>query len=163
MSVVTVRAVRPADVPAVRGLLLQLAAYERMSDRVTGREEQLHDGLFGPMAVLEGLIAERAGEAVGYALFYPTFGSFSCTRGLWLEDLFVVPEARGSGAGRALMAALASLALARGCARLRWHVLDWNALAIGFYERCGAAHHAADWLEYGLDRGGLERLASGAD
>ena len=157
---VSVRGVQPADVPAVRAMLLQLADYERMTHFVTGTEAQLKDALFGPSPAIEGLLAESAGAPVGYALFYPTFGSFSCTRGLWLEDLFVVPSARGSGAGRALLAALAALALARGCGRLRWDVLDWNALAIGFYERCGASHHPADWLEYGLERAALDRLAA---
>ena len=160
MSAVSVRAAQPADTPAVRTMLLQLAAYERMAHFVTGTEAQLHDALFGPSPVIEGLLAESEGAPVGYALFYPTFGSFSCTRGLWLEDLFVVPAARGTGAGRALLVALARLSLARGCGRLRWDVLDWNALAIGFYESCGAEHHPADWLEYGLERVGLERLAA---
>lgn len=163
MSAPSVRAVQPSDVPAVRAMLLQLAAYERMTHFVTGTEAQLEDALFGPSPAIEGLLAESAGTAVGYALFYPTFGSFSCTRGLWLEDLFVVPSSRGTGAGRALLSSLAALALSRGCGRLRWDVLDWNALAIGFYERCGAAHHPADWLEYGLDRASLERLAAERD
>lgn len=160
MNAITVRAVQPADVPVVREMLLQLADYERMRHFVTGDEAMLRDALFGPRPVVEGLLAEQAGRAVGYALFYPTFHSFSCTRGVWLEDLFVTPAARGTGAGRHLMAALARLALSRGQSRLRWDVLDWNTSAIGFYEHCGGQHHAADWLEYGLERDGLERLAA---
>lgn len=160
MSALTVRGMRPDDVPVVRGLLLQLAEYERMTQYVTGDEAMLREALFGRTPVVEGLIAEHEREPVGYALFYPTFHSFSCTRGVWLEDLFVAPAARGTGAGRRLMAELARLALSRGQTRLRWDVLDWNTPAIGFYEHCGAEHHAADWLEYGLERAGLERLAA---
>ncbi len=163
MSAVAIRTAQPEDVGTLRALLLQLAEFERMSEKVTGTEAQLRDALFGPLPVLEGLIAESNGVALGYALFYPTFGSFSCTRGLWLEDLFVVPEARGMGAGRALLSSLARLALARGCGRLRWDVLDWNAPAIGFYERIGATRAQADWYEYGLGRDGLERLATSPD
>lgn len=163
MSAVHVRGARPGDVPAIRHLLLQLAEYERMTHFVTGDEASLREALFGPVPVVEGLLAESADVPVGYALFYPTFHSFSCTRGMWLEDLFVTPEARGSGAGRMLLAELARSALGRGITRLRWDVLDWNTPAIGFYVHCGAEQHIADWLEYGLEREGLERLAAARD
>lgn len=160
MSRVEVRAAVAEDVPVLRAMLLQLAEYERMREWVTGTEAQLRDALFGPRPVAEGIIAERAGTAVGYALFYPTFGSFSASRGLWLEDLFVIPEARGERVGRALLAALARLALERSCTRIRWDVLDWNAPAIGFYDRLGASPLQADWLRYGVERAALERLAA---
>uniref|UniRef100_A0A832MLX1 N-acetyltransferase n=1 Tax=Eiseniibacteriota bacterium TaxID=2212470 RepID=A0A832MLX1_UNCEI len=162
-AAVTVRAVRPDDVPRVWGMLHDLAVYERLTHLLTGTPEMLRRALFEPEgARLEGLVAERPGGALaGYALFYPVYGSFRGRWRGWLEDLYVAPEARGEGVGRALLAALAGIARARGWYALDWEVLDWNAPAIGFYERLGSRRIAADWFRYRLSGEALERLAEG--
>ena len=138
--------VRPAsapDVPLIHLFVRELAAFEKEPDAVEASEAMLHEALFGASPAAEALIAERpsaAGEPepIGFALFYPTFSTWTGRRGLWLEDLYVTPEARGSGAGAALLKALAATALDRGCARFEWAVLDWNTPAIDFYRAKGA-------------------------
>ena len=161
-SGVTVRAARPADVPRIWEMLLGLAAYERLAPEVSGTPERLAADLFGPRPPVECLVAESGGALVGYALVYATYSSFRTVPTLWLEDLFVTPAARGQGAGRALLAAAARRAIDRGCVGIGWIVLDWNRAAIEFYERVGARPAAGGWLEYGLDRAGLEALVAAA-
>ena len=156
-----IRAARPADLPAVWEMLLALAEYERLADRVSGSVEQLGEHLFADPRRLECIVADRGGELVGYALFYPTYSSFRTQPMMWLEDLFVRPEARGSGAGRALMAHLSALVLERGAWRLSWEVLDWNQPSIEFYEHAGARRSHPDWFTYALDEAGLRALAGG--
>jgi GNAT superfamily N-acetyltransferase len=157
---VHVRAIERADLPHVWELLRGLAEYERMTDVLTGSEALLADALFGAGPRAEGLVAEHGGRIVGYALFYPVLGSFRTRWRLWLEDLFVAPDARGTGAGRALMAALARIAQSRDWASVDWEVLDWNAPALGFYERLGAGRIAADWHRYRLSGDALAALAA---
>ncbi|MFI4902894.1 MAG: GNAT family N-acetyltransferase [Burkholderiales bacterium] len=128
----------PADLPAIHALIRGLADYERLADLCTGTEAELRDALFGNPPAAEVLVARVDGAVAGFALFFPTFSTFLARRGLWLEDLFVVPAMRGLGVGRALLAAVAGVAHARGCGRFEWAVLDWNAPAIGFYEGLGA-------------------------
>ena len=128
----------PADLPAVHALIRGLADYERLTDLCTGSEAELGEALFGDRPAAEVLLARVDGTVAGFALFFPTFSTFLARRGLWLEDLFVVPAMRGRGVGRALLAAVAGVAHARGCGRFEWAVLDWNAPAIGFYEGLGA-------------------------
>ncbi|MDE2145249.1 MAG: GNAT family N-acetyltransferase [Burkholderiales bacterium] len=128
----------PADVPAIVGLIRELAAYERLEHLVETTPETLHPHLFGPKPVVEAVVAVRGGAVVGFALFFTNFSTFLGRPGLYLEDLYVQPAHRGSGTGKALLQHLGALAVARGCGRFEWSVLDWNESAIGFYERMGA-------------------------
>jgi GNAT superfamily N-acetyltransferase len=155
----SVRPIAPADVTRVWELLRGLAEYEQLTSAVTGDAGMLREALFGSGDRLRGLVAERAGRVVGYALYYPVFGSFRARWRLWLEDLYVEPEARGSGAGVALVAELARLTLAGGYLALDWEVIDWNRPALDFYEHLGARRVAADWLRYRLEGDALARLA----
>ena len=155
---VTVRAVREADLPRVWEMIRGLAEFEHMLDVLTGSPERLAALLFGPGAVMFGRVAERAdGVLVGYALYHHTWSSFRTNARMWLEDLYVDPGARGTGAGAALFRAFVEDSLARGCHRVDWHVLEWNP-ARAFYESQGATRAGADWLQYGLDRADMERL-----
>jgi len=134
-------AIRPAtlaDVPTILRFIRELAAYEREPDAVEATEASLSLALFGEHPAAEAVIAEEAGMAVGFALFFHNFSTWTGRRGLYLEDLYVTPDARGQGAGRALLAHLARLALDRGCARFEWSVLDWNTPAVVFYRKIGA-------------------------
>lgn len=158
-----VRAARPGDLPQIWSLLLALAEYEKLEREVTGTKEQLGEHLFGTRPILECVVAEAGDALVGYALVYPTYSSFRTAPTLWLEDLFVVPEERGRGTGRALLKAVARIALARGCRRLDWLVLDWNRPSIGFYERQGARPADGGWIEYGLELRSLRALAGAPD
>lgn len=138
MSGITIRPARPDDVPAILALIEALAEYERMSDQCVATVEALHATLFGDHPAAEVLLAEQGATAVGFALFFHNYSTFLAQRGIWLEDVFVRPEMRGHGIGRALLAHLARIAVTRDCGRLEWTVLDWNASAIGFYRRLGA-------------------------
>jgi GNAT superfamily N-acetyltransferase len=148
-----------ADVPAILALITALAQYEALSDAVVADEATLRESLFGPAPAAEALIA-RAGDApVGFAVWFHNYSTFLGRRGLYLEDLFVIPEWRGRGVGRALLGGLARIALARGCGRMEWSVLDWNEPAIGFYKRIGAT--AMDgWTVYRLTGDALRLLAA---
>ena len=154
--------VRPAvraDLDLVIGFIRALADYERLAHEVYLDRDTLGEHLFGPRPMAEVLIAEIKGAAVGFALFFHNFSTFEGRPGIYLEDLFVDPAARGSGAGKALLKALAKLALARGCARLEWSVLDWNEPAIKFYRSLGAK--AMDgWTINRMDGAALEALAA---
>jgi len=133
--------IRPAvatDVPVLLELVHELADYEREPDAVEATEDLLHTALFGPARVASCHVAVRGGEVVGCALWYVTFSTWQGRPGLWLEDLFVRPAARGTGLGKALLQALAGVCVERGYARLECGVLDWNAPAIGFYRSIGA-------------------------
>jgi GNAT superfamily N-acetyltransferase len=156
---VSIRAAERQDVALVFTLIGELAQYERLSDQVRGSQELLAVGLFGPDDAAEAVIAELDSEPVGFALHYRTFSTFECRPGIWLEDLFVRPEHRRAGVGRALLAHLARLAVQRGCARLEWAALDWNAPALGFYATLDA-RVLDDWRMLRLDGAALERLAA---
>src|SRR6185503_15799509 len=128
--------IRPAvrdDVPLLLELIGALADYERLRGELRATPELLEEHLFGARPAAEAAIAERGGEAVGYALFFPTFSTFLARPGLWLEDLFVLPAQRRGGVGRTLLLHVARLAVARGCGRLEWSALDWNEPALAFY------------------------------
>lgn len=146
------------DVPLVAELIRGLARYEKLEHEVTMTEEKLTDALFGERRYAETLIAEDDGEPVGFALFFHNFSTFLAQPGIYLEDLFVIPEHRGGGVGRALLERLAQVAVDRGCGRLEWAVLDWNQDAIGFYERLGAKPNS-DWTVYRLAGDPLHALA----
>ena len=153
-----VRAARAQDVPRLLELFGALADYEHLRDELQATGEQLREALFGERPVAEALIAERAGEAVGYALFFPTFSTFLAIQGIWLEDLFVRPAHRKSGAGRALLAAVATRARERGAERLEWSALRWNELALGFYRGLGA-QRMDEWVTHRLIGAELRELA----
>lgn len=155
---VTVRSAVPDDVATVLRFIRALADYEREPDAVEATEPMLHAALFGPAPAAEVLIAERAGTSIGFALFFHTFSTWTGRRGLWLEDLYVTPEARGSGAGAALLQALAAIAIDRECARLEWTVLDWNTPAIDFYRAKGALPQD-EWTTQRVSGDALRRLA----
>jgi GNAT superfamily N-acetyltransferase len=155
--------VRPATAQDA-GLLLELfgalADYEQLRDELHATESQIVDALFGERPAAQALIAERDSQPAGYALFFPTFSSFMATRGIWLEDLFVLPEQRGAGVGRALLAAVAAC-VPDGGGRLEWAALDWNELALGFYRGIGA-RLMDEWTSLRLDGEELARLAAEA-
>jgi len=134
----TIRPATPDDVGSVHGLIRELADYEKLTALCTGSAAELGAALFGPRPVADVLVAGVGGEIVGFALFFPTFSTFLARPGLWLEDLYVQPAHRAHGIGTKLMRAVAEVAVARRCGRFEWAVLDWNAPAIGFYERLGA-------------------------
>ena len=137
-SPLTIRSATPADVPALFSLIKALADYEKLSDAVTGTPEQLADHLFGTRPYIEAIVANHAEQIIGFALFFHNYSTFLTKPGIYLEDLFVLPECRDQGIGKALLTYLAQLAADRGCGRLEWSVLDWNEPAIGFYQRMGA-------------------------
>jgi GNAT superfamily N-acetyltransferase len=155
---VSIRAATPADVPLVLAFIRELAAYERLEHEVVASEAQLHAALFGARPYAEVALGCVGGVAVGFALFFHNFSTFKGQPGIYLEDLFVRPEARGRGVGRRLLAWLARTALERGCARLDWAVLDWNAPSIGFYRSLGAVA-LEDWTIFRLTGAALERMA----
>jgi len=146
------------DVPTIARLIRALSVYEKLEHEVVMTEAKLRDNLFVSHRYAEVVLAEDGGEAVGFALFFHNFSTFLGQPGIYLEDLFVVPEKRGSGIGRMLLARLAQLAVERGCGRLEWSVLDWNQDAIGFYERLGARPNS-EWTVYRLAGQALHELA----
>ncbi|MBN8478970.1 MAG: GNAT family N-acetyltransferase [Burkholderiales bacterium] len=152
-----VRPARRADVPAIHALIRELADFERLTHVCTGTADDLEQAAFGSRPAVEVLVAEELGKIDGFALFFHTFSTFLGRRGLWLEDLYVRPERRGSGIGTALLKALAALAVERGCGRFEWAVLDWNTPAIGFYERMGATV-LPDWRIARVTGEALDRL-----
>ena len=162
----SIRPARPEDVPLLLELFMELAVYEKLEDQMHATEELLSRALFGERPAAEALIAESGGETCGYALFYPTFSTFLSVGGIWLEDLFVRPAHRGGGVGKALLATVAAQVRARGGERLEWSALDWNELALGFYEGIGA-QRMDQWITHRLIGDGLTQLAgespAGAD
>jgi GNAT superfamily N-acetyltransferase len=153
-----IRPATPADVPVILQLVRELAAYEREPDAVEATEEMLATALFGPAPVASCHLAELDGEVVGFALWYVTFSTWKGRPGLWLEDLFVRPEARGLGLGKALLQELARVCVDRGYARFEWWVLDWNVSAQGFYKSLGARPEDA-WTVWRVDGDALRELA----
>lgn len=156
----TIRPARPADVPQILAFIRELADYEELSHQVVATEELLQLQLFGPKPRAEVVILEAGdGEPAGFALFFHNFSTFLARPGIYLEDLFVRPQYRGSGFGKALLLHLAKLAVEHECGRLEWAVLDWNAPAIGFYESLGAKM-MNEWKVFRLTGDALENLAA---
>lgn len=151
-----------ADAPVLFDLIKALAEYEKLSHAVTGSVADLEKHLFGPRPFAEAILAELDGQAVGWALFFYNYSTFLTKPGIYLEDLFVLPEFRGRGIGKSLIVYLAQLAVDRDCGRLEWAVLDWNELAIGFYKRMGA-DVLPDWRICRVTGESLASLASGSD
>jgi len=161
MKKITLRIV-PAtspDVPIILRMIRGLAEYEKLLDACSATEDQLRESLFGAHPAAEVLLAWADDRPVGFALFFHNYSTFLAQRGLYLEDLFVLPEWRGHGVGRRLLERLAQIAVDRDCGRLEWTVLDWNTPAIGFYQRLGATS-MDDWTIYRLTGEPLRRLAS---
>jgi GNAT superfamily N-acetyltransferase len=162
---VSQEAIRPAtaaDVPVILALVRELAAYEKEPDAVETTEPMLHEALFGEQPAASCHLAlDPAGEVVGFALWYITFSTWKGVPGLWLEDLFLRPEARGRGLGKALLQELARVCVTRGFARFEWWVLDWNTPAQGFYKSLGARPED-EWTVWRVDGDDLKALGSGA-
>jgi GNAT superfamily N-acetyltransferase len=146
------------DVDLIFDFICQLADYEKMADEVVADKELLRRTLFGERKVAEIVIASFDGEPAGFALFFHNYSTFLGRPGIYLEDLFVVPDLRGRGIGRILLSYLAKLALERGCGRLEWWVLDWNEPAIRFYERLGAKS-MDEWTVFRVTGDTLRQLA----
>jgi len=151
---------RRQDCDALHALVRALAEYEKLTQLAVGSVAQLRDELFAEHPVIEAALAWDAGRPLGFALWFHNFSTFLCRRGLYLEDVFVVPEARGRGIGKALLRHCARVALERGCGRFEWTVLDWNRPAIGFYESLGA-QLLPDWRVCRMTGETLERFARG--
>lgn len=153
-SPATLRPATPADVPAIVGLIRELAAFEQLEHLVETTPEALQPQLFGERPAAECVVAEVAGAVIGFALFFSNFSTFRCRPGLYLEDLYVQPAHRGLGIGQALLRHLGRLAQARGCGRFEWSVLDWNADAIALYRKMGA-EVLPDWRICRIEGAGL--------
>ena len=153
-----IRAATVDDVPVVVRLVHELASYEREPDAVVATEEQFRTALFGPDPRVHCLVAEDGGETVGFAIWFVSFSTWLGTHGIYLEDLFVRPEARGGGHGRALLTELARIAVERGYGRVEWAVLDWNVDAQGFYRSLGAAPQD-EWTTWRLTGDPLQQLS----
>jgi GNAT superfamily N-acetyltransferase len=153
-----IRSATIADMPTIARLIRALAEYERLAHTVVLQEDRLRDHLFGPRPYAEVLLAEDAGAVVGFALFFSNYSTFRGQPGIYLEDLFVLPEHRGKGHGKALLAALARLAVERGCGRLEWAVLNWNEPALRFYRSLGAVP-MDEWTVYRLTGDALSTMA----
>jgi GNAT superfamily N-acetyltransferase len=148
----------PADVPTILRMIKALAEYERLADAVVATEDNLQEALFGARRYAEVVIGSVDAEPAGFALFFHNFSTFRGAPGLYLEDLFVDPQWRRRGLGRGLLAHLAALAIARGCHRMEWSVLDWNEAALAFYRRAGA-RVLEDWRICRLTGDALHALA----
>ncbi len=155
-----IRLATEADVPLILSLIRKLADYERLTHEVVATEEALRDSLFGERRFAEVLLGYGGRSPAGFALFFHNFSTFLGKPGIYLEDLYVRPEFRGAGLGRALLVHLARLARERGCGRLEWSVLDWNEPAIGLYTAIGAVP-MNDWTVYRVFGGALKKLAAG--
>src|SRR6516164_5020489 len=157
-----IRPARVQDVPIILELIRDLAAYERAPDEVTATEEQLVDVLFGQRPAAEVLLVFEGESPVGFAVYFYNFSTWLGRPGLYLEDLFVKPDKRGKGYGRALLVELAKIARHRGCGRMEWAVLNWNEPAINFYRALGATP-MHEWTVFRLTREEIAKLAYAAD
>lgn len=137
-SSIQIRSAVPEDAEAIHALICELADYERLRDQVVSTADSLRTHLFGPQPAAEAIVAANESQLVGFALFFHNYSTFRGAPGIYLEDLYVKPEFRGHGLGKQLLLHVAGLAVARGCGRMEWAVLDWNEPAIGFYRSLGA-------------------------
>jgi GNAT superfamily N-acetyltransferase len=157
-----IRAATPSDVPAIHAMIRELAAYERALEQAKATERQLHDALFSEHPAVFALIAESDTESdvVGFALWFLNFSTWTGTHGVYLEDLYVRPSARGAGHGKQLLSALAGICVERGYERFEWWVLDWNDPSIGFYRSLGA-EPMEEWTVFRMSGEPLRKLADG--
>ncbi len=160
MSLVSIRPAVPADVPQIHRFITDLAIYEKAPEQVHATEAQLQATLFGPGATAHALMCEQGGLPIGYAVYFFNYSTWQGRNGLYLEDLYIDPAQRGSGAGKAMLKRLAQIAVARDCGRFEWSVLDWNQPARDFYESLGALPQA-EWVRYRLTGDALATLAEG--
>jgi GNAT superfamily N-acetyltransferase len=156
-SSIHIRPATKADVPTILGFIGELAEYEKLPHEMVATEASLHRHLFGPRPMAEVLISELEAREVGFALFFHNFSTFLGKPGIYLEDIYVQPQARGKGVGSALLKEIARLAVARDCGRLEWSVLDWNEPSIGFYLSLGAVA-MSDWTMYRVTGDALKKL-----
>ncbi|OXS36969.1 GNAT family N-acetyltransferase [Streptomyces sp. XY006] len=158
-----IRSATPHDIPEIRAMIRELAAYERAEEQARATDEQLREALFGAHPAAHALIAQDddTGEVLGFALWFPRFSTWTGTRGMYLEDLYVRPQARGSGQGKALLAALAALCRRNGYDRFEWVVLAWNTPAVDFYRSLGV-EFLDEWKVCRLSGESLEALAARA-
>ena len=154
-----IREATEADVPLILQFIRGLAEYEKLAHKVVATEDLVRRTLFGPRRYAEVIIAEDEGRPIGFALFFHNYSTFLARPGIYLEDLFVIPEARGRGYGKALLARLAQIARERDCGRVEWACLDWNEPSIKFYEGLGAMM-LRDWRMFRLTGRALEDLAA---
>ncbi|MGW9025047.1 N-acetyltransferase family protein [Streptomyces sp. NPDC055722] len=152
-----IRTATPADVPVIHTLIRELAEYEKALDEARATEEQLHEALFGERPAAFAHVVEEGGEVVGFALWFLNFSTWRGVHGIYLEDLYVRPQARGAGYGKALLRELARICVERGYERLEWSVLNWNRLAIDFYEALGARPQD-EWTVYRLTDAALAQF-----
>ena len=155
----SIRPARAGDAELLVNLVRELAVYEKLEQHARATPDDFRRHLFGPRPAAEAAVGEVGGEPVGFALWFSTFSTFRGQPGLYLEDIFVKPSFRGRGIGKGLLAAVAKRAVKRGCGRLEWSVLDWNAPAIGFYRALGA-RPMDEWTVYRIDDESLHRLAA---
>ncbi|MDR2871430.1 MAG: GNAT family N-acetyltransferase [Xanthomonadaceae bacterium] len=157
-TMIQVRSAEIGDVATIRRLIVELARYERAEHEARATEAQLREGLFGERATAHALICECDGEPIGYAVYFFNYSTWLGRNGIYLEDLYVTPEQRGQGAGKALLKHLARLAMAKDCGRFEWAVLDWNMPAIEFYRAAGA-RPMDEWTVYRLEGQALRDFA----
>jgi len=154
----TIRSATAEDAALILQFIIELAEYEKARDAVLADEEQIRRSMFGPDAKVRALICEEAGQPIGFAVYFYNYSTWLGRNGIYLEDVFVRPEHRRKGAGRALLKHIAGIAVAEGCGRFEWSVLDWNQPAIDFYESIGARPQS-EWTIYRLTGEALERFA----
>lgn len=155
----TVRAATVADIRLIFDFIVELAVYEKAAAEVVTNESGIADSLFGPAARARALVCELGGQPVGFAVYFYSYSTWLGKNGIYLEDLYVTPEFRGRGAGKALLQHIARIAVAEDCGRLEWSVLDWNTPAIAFYEAL-AAKPQSEWIRYRLSGNELRALAA---
>jgi GNAT superfamily N-acetyltransferase len=158
---VSVRPATPADLPLIAELIRDLAVYEKLEDQCVATHEALHEALFGSTPAASALIGELDGKPEGFALYFTNFSTFLARPGIYLEDLFVRPHARGFGLGKALLCTLARIAVERRCGRVEWSVLDWNEPSIGFYRKLGAVP-MSEWTVFRLTGQAMIDVAAAA-
>lgn len=156
---VRIRPAMPQDVPLLCDLIRDLAVYEKLEHECRVSPGGLHAALFGPSPSAKALVGELSGVPEGFALYFTNFSTFLAKPGIYLEDLFVRPHARGSGLGKSLLSTLARIAVEQGCGRVEWSVLDWNEPAIGFYKRLGAVP-MSEWTVFRLAGDSLRHVAA---
>ena len=155
-----VRQATPSDAATILRFVRELADYEKAIHEVEATEETVRVSIFGDGSVTHALVAERDGAAIGMAVYFFSYSTWQAKNGLYLEDLYVTPQARGSGAGKAMLRRLAQIAIAKGCGRFEWSVLDWNEPSIRVYEAIGAEAQK-EWVRYRLAGKKLEAFARG--
>lgn len=156
---IEIRSATATDIPVIFEMICDLADYEKLTGSVSATAERLHETLFGPMPAAEVLLGYLNGECMGFALFFPNYSTFLAQPGIYLEDLFVKPQARGAGLGSALLTEVARIAVARDCGRVEWAVLDWNEPSIGFYKKLGAVP-MDEWTSFRLTGEALRKLGA---